>query len=71
MASGQENGRELDTDLLDILALLLLAAGVVFGLWPLITGWSLACGGGVVFVGVRLIDWSRNADDKAAREGPT
>jgi F0F1-type ATP synthase assembly protein I len=71
VASGQESSRELDTDLLDILALLLLAAGVVSGLWPLIAGWSVACGGGVVFIGVRLIDWSRNADDKAKRGEPT
>jgi hypothetical protein len=41
---------------LDALALLLLAAGVLLGLWPLIAGWSVACGGGVVFLGVRFID---------------
>lgn len=41
---------------LDALALLLIAAGVIAGLWPLIAGWSIACGGGVVFFGVRVID---------------
>lgn len=41
---------------LDALALLLFAAGVLAGLWPLIAGWSIACGGVVVFLGVRLID---------------
>lgn len=41
---------------LDALALLLIAAGVLVGLWPLIAGWSIACGGGVVFLGVRVID---------------
>jgi len=45
---------------LDALALLLLAAGVLVGLWPLIHGWSIACGGGVVFLGVRVIDGSIN-----------
>jgi hypothetical protein len=44
------------TTALDALALLLLAAGVLCGLWPLIAGWSIACGGGVVFLGVRVID---------------
>lgn len=41
---------------LDALALLMLAAGVLVGLWPLITGWSIACGGAVVFLGVRFSD---------------
>lgn len=41
---------------LDALALVLVATGVLVGLWPLIHGWSIACGGGVVFLGVRVID---------------
>lgn len=41
---------------LDALALLLIAAGVLVGLWPVIAGWSIACGGGVVWLGVRVID---------------
>jgi hypothetical protein len=47
---------ELVTTALDALALLLIAAGVLVGLWPLIAGWSIACGGVVVFLGVRVID---------------
>lgn len=41
---------------LDALALLLFAAGVLAGLWPVIAGWSIACGGAVVFLGVRVIE---------------
>lgn len=39
---------------LDTLALLMFATGVLVGLWPLIAGWSVACGGVVVFLGVRV-----------------
>lgn len=42
------------TTALDALALLLFAAGVLAGLWPVIAGWSIACGGAVVFLGVRV-----------------
>lgn len=41
---------------LDAIALLMLAAGVLAGLWPIIAGWSIACGGAVVFLGVRFSD---------------
>lgn len=41
---------------LDAIGLLMLAAGVLAGLWPLIAGWSIACGGAVVFLGVRFSD---------------
>lgn len=44
------------TTFLDAVALLLIAAGVLAGLWPVIGGWSIACGGVVVFLGVRLVD---------------
>lgn len=57
---------------LDALALLLLAAGVLVGLWPLIAGWSIACGGAVVFLGVRLIDGDVQALlQRAPRDGKT
>ena len=57
---------------LDALALLLLAAGVLVGLWPLIAGWSIACGGVVVFLGVRLIDGDVQALlQRAPRDGKT
>lgn len=45
---------ELLITFLDALALLALAIGVLVGLWPLIHGWSIACGGAVVFLGVRV-----------------
>jgi hypothetical protein len=45
---------DLVNTFLDLLAVLALAAGVTVGLWPHIHGWSIACGGAVVFVGVRV-----------------
>jgi hypothetical protein len=64
---------------LDALALLLAAAGVLGGLWPVIAGWSIACGGVVVFLGVRFIDGDvqallravRGRRGKKSREGQT
>lgn len=44
---------ELLITFLDALALLAVAVGVLVGLWPLIHGWSIACGGAVVFLGAR------------------
>lgn len=43
--------RDLITSVLDLLGLLLLAAGAVAGLWPLIGGSALAVGGAVLLVG--------------------
>lgn len=42
--------RELVTTLLDMLGLLLVAAGIAAGLWPLAGGWGL-CPAGVVIIG--------------------
>lgn len=44
------------TTALDVIATLLAAAGVVFGLWPLIHGWSVLCGGVALGLCVRVID---------------
>jgi hypothetical protein len=43
--------RELVTSLLDVLGLLLLAAGAVFAAWPFVGGAALAGGGLLVLVG--------------------
>jgi hypothetical protein len=45
---------DLVNTFLDLLAVLAIAAGVTAGLWPLIHGWSIACGGAVVFLSVRV-----------------
>lgn len=56
---------ELVNTFLDLLAVLALAAGVTAGLWPLIHGWSIACGGAVVFVGVRISEALANRKQDA------
>lgn len=43
--------RELVTTLLDVFGLLLVAAGVAWGLGPVIGGWSIAAAGAVVLAG--------------------
>ncbi|WP_204014013.1 hypothetical protein [Sphaerimonospora thailandensis] len=42
------------TTLLDVLGLLLVAAGVAGGLWPAVGWWALAAGGVVVLGGSAL-----------------
>lgn len=46
--------RDLLTSLLDVLGLLLVAAGVAFGLLPLIGWWCLAVAGALVLGGSQL-----------------
>lgn len=43
--------RDFVTTLLDTLGLLLIAAGVVGGLWVYVGAWALVGGGGVVLAG--------------------
>lgn len=57
------------TSALDAVALLGIALGVLVGLWPLILGWSIACGGAVVFLGVRVIDGSLGRFAARVRKG--
>lgn len=57
------------TTTLDAAALVALAAGALAGLWPLIHGWSIACGGAVVFLGVRVIDGSLGRVAARVRKG--
>lgn len=52
--------RELVTTLLDTLGLLLIAAGIAVGLWPLVGGWAF-CPAGVVVVGASWLA-SRGAE---------
>lgn len=42
------------TTLLDAIGLLLVAAGVTFGLWEYIGGWAPAVGGAVVLAGSQI-----------------
>lgn len=46
--------RELVTTLLDTVGLLLVAAGIAAGLWPLVGGWGL-CPAGAVILGGSLL----------------
>lgn len=57
------------TTALDALALVAIAVGIAIGLWPLIAGWSVACGGAVVFLGVRVIDGSLDRLATRLRKG--
>ena len=45
------------TTLLDAIAVLLIAAGVTFGLWTYIDGWALAAGGAVVLAGSQIAEY--------------
>jgi hypothetical protein len=45
---------DLMTTVLDAIAVLLIAAGVILGLWPYIGGWSVAAGGLVVGAAVQV-----------------
>lgn len=49
--------RERLTDFLDLLGLLLVAAGVTGGLHPRLGLWSLTAGGGVVLAGSVFAQW--------------
>ena len=46
--------RETVTTALDVVGLLLVAAGLAFFLWPIIGGAALACAGGLLLVGSAL-----------------
>lgn len=48
--------RELLTTALDIIGLLLVAAGLAFFLWPEIGGAALACSGALIMAGSALSD---------------
>lgn len=49
--------REFVTTLLDTVGLLLVAAGVSGGLWPLVGAWALIVGGLVLLAGSWLATW--------------
>jgi hypothetical protein len=48
--------RERITDLLDVLGLLAVAAGVGGGLWPRIGWWALVVAGALLLVGVQVAE---------------
>ncbi len=48
---------EVATDVLDVLGLLAVAAGVLLGLWPVVHGWALVPAGAVVIAGSALSAW--------------
>ena len=58
--------RDAVTTILDVLGLLLVAAGVFYGLAPTIGGWSWAAAGGVVLVGATVLEWQ--FDRQVSRE---
>jgi hypothetical protein len=60
---------DLVNTFLDLLAVLALATGATVGLWPLIHGWSIACGGVVVFLGVRASEALANRKGGAGERG--
>lgn len=53
--------RDIITTGLDVLGLLLVAAGVVFFLWPYVGGGALAIAGGLIITASALADRPRRA----------
>ena len=62
---------EYVTTALDAIATLLIATGVLLGLWPLIHGWSVLCGGVTLLLCVRVIDGAVSRPLDRSRKGST